>query len=95
MVQIASGDWRKSLCHQVEGRGHDILYQTLYAGGGILWQKDCEFDEESNAMKQLVKGKSFPIKSPDVGRLISGHSSVWRIGDIQEVRKSLGWNYAR
>lgn len=57
LIQLASGDWLQNcLCSRI---GRSALYLAEYAGdGGILWQTDVEFDEESDTTKQLVKSKS-------------------------------------
>lgn len=57
LIQLASGDWLKNcLCNRI---GLSALYLAEYAGnGGILWQTDIEFDEDSDTTKQLVKSKS-------------------------------------
>jgi hypothetical protein len=64
LIQLASGDWqRKSLfghtgSHDERKSCHGILYQAIYGKNGrVLWHVDVEFDEQSRAVKQLVKGR--------------------------------------
>lgn len=72
LIQLASGDWlQNSLCGRI---GHSALYLADYPGnGGILWQTDIEFDEESETTKQLVKSK-YPFR-PEPARLVEANFS--------------------